>query len=173
MQGCRKLAILLTGIFLFCPEAGRSAPVERANPPIAIQRAFHLVGIPGVKRNGRVDVKLTTEALVFLKDQKEVLSLPYARVRRMQVLDGTRTYGKATYASVLAFGLPGLIVLTKKSHVDTLVLDYVNERGGQMGLVIQVPAGTGGPCRDWLLKHGVQVEEPEPLPKEPLPGSPQ
>ena len=172
MQGCRKLAILLTGIFLFCPESGRSAFVERANQPLAIQKAFHLVGIPGVKRNGRVDVKLTADALVFLKDRKAALSLPYARVRRIQVLDGTRTYAKATYVSVLAFGLPGLIVLAKKSHVDTLVVDYVNERGGEMGLVIQVPAGTGGPCRDWLLKHGVQVDEPEPLPKEPSPASP-
>jgi hypothetical protein len=134
------------------------------NSQVTVRSAFHIVGAPGVKRNARVDLYFTSEGLRLKQGDRDVLAVPYDHMTSLEVLDGTRTYAKATYASVLAFGVPGALMLTKKKHVDTLVLDYVNERGGQIGLIVQVPAGQGAICCDWVRQHKVKVHEPEPLP---------
>ncbi len=166
------LRIFVAGTVL--PLASIPVPTAFIEPDqVVITDAFHIVGIPTVKRNGRVDVQFGPNGLRFTHDQKEVLLVQYSRVTRMQILQGNRTYAKATYAAVLAVGLPGLFVLNKKNPVDTLVIDYVNERGGQMGLVVQVPLGKGGECREQLEHHQVTVEEPMPLTETPAESKPQ
>ncbi len=154
------------------PRAWFSPPIEKSSDQLVLEKAFHIVGVPGVKRNRRVDVIFTSQSLQVKSGTEERLSVPYARIRRLQVLFGTRDYAKATYAAVLAGGVGGVLLLAKKQHVDTLVFDYLNERGGEMGMIIQVPAGKGVACGDWLRRFGVVVEQPEPLPPSPTGGLP-
>ncbi|HVB28422.1 MAG TPA: hypothetical protein VNG91_01300 [Terriglobia bacterium] len=146
-----------------------SKAIEPATDSLLLQNVFQIVGVPKVKRNRRVDLSLSAESLIVRQDEKERMSVPYARIQRVEVLDGTRTYAKATSAAVVAIGVAGALLLLKKQHVDTLVIDYLNERGGQMGLILQVPLGKGTVCRDWLRRHGVAGVEPEPL----LPAAPE
>ncbi len=145
--------------------------VKTVTHNLTLHNVFHIIGVPGVRRNRRVDVIFNSQSLGIQQGKKQRLSVPFARIRRLEVLDGTRNYAKATYATILAGGVAGALLLLKKEHVDTLVFDYVNDRGGQMGLILQVPGGKGAACRDWLRRFGVAVEEPEPLPPAP-PGNP-
>lgn len=134
--------------------------VEVPADSLILQNIFHIVGVPGVKRNARVDLYLGPQSLQVRRRDKQRLILPYARVRRVEMLDGTRTYAKAAYAAVLGFGVAGALLLRKKRHVDTLVIDFLNERGGEMGLILQVPLGQGAPCLDWFKRRGIVVAEP-------------
>ncbi len=152
-------------------EAVAPPPVEAVTNNLTLQNVFHIVGVPGVRRNRRVDVSFNSQSLGIQQGKKQRLSVPYGRIRHAEMLEGTRTYAKATYAAVLSGGVAGALLLLKKQHVDTFVFDYVNDRGGQMGLILQVPGGKGAACRDWLRRFGVAVEEPEPLPPAP-PGNP-
>jgi hypothetical protein len=149
-----------------------SAPIEETDNRLLLPRAFHILGVPGVKRNRRVDLELNSRSLVVRHDGKERLVIPFERLRRLQVLKGKRTYAKATYAAVLGMGVGGLLVLNKNKRVDTLVFDFVNERGGEMGLILQVPDGKGADCIQWLRRFGITAEEPEPLSTLPVGGLP-
>lgn len=122
-----------------------------------------MAGIPGIKRNARGDLILTNQELIFQKGKKQRLVLPYERIRNVQILSGKRHYGKATTGAAAAVGIVGALLILKKRKVDTLVFDYVNERGGRMGMVLQVPLGQGASCKDWLDRFGVGAEEPEPV----------
>ncbi len=154
-------------------EAAAPPPVEAVTNNLTLQNVFHIVGVPGVRRNRRVDVRFDSQSLGIQQGKEQRLSLPFARIHRLEVLQGTRNYAKATYAAVLSGGVAGALLLLKKQHVDTLIFDYVNDRGGQMGLILQVPEGKGAACRDWLRRFGVAVEEPEPLPPAPFENWPQ
>ena len=137
-------------------------PTTPAAENLTIPKTFHIAGIPGQRRNARVELVLTGKYLAFNQKKKLVLILPYERFRRVQVLDGARHYPEATYAAVLATGGIGSLLLLKKRKVDVLVIDFVNERGGQMGMVLQLPAGDGQKCKDWLAQFGITAEEPPP-----------
>lgn len=41
-----------------------------------------------------------------------------------------------------------------------LIIDYVNKRGGKMGVVLQVQLKQGSTCKDWLARFGLAVQEP-------------
>lgn len=129
---------------------------------LTIPKVFHIAGIPGQRRNARVELVLTGKQLAFNQKKTSVLILPYERFRRVQLLRGERHYPEATYAVVLATGGIGSLLLLKKRKVDVLVIDFVNERGGQMGMVLQLPQGDGLKCKEWLAQFGVTVEEPPP-----------
>jgi hypothetical protein len=161
------------GSSFLCGAALLSSPIEQTPDQMLLPNVFHIVGVPGVKRNGRVDLDLSSQSLVVRQGGVERLSIPFGRLRRLQVLNGKRSYAKATYAAVLGAGLGGLLVLRKSKRVDTLVFDFVNERGGEMGLVLQVPEGKGADCIEWLRRYGIAAEEREPLPPAPAGGSPQ
>jgi hypothetical protein len=132
-------------------------------------KVFHLVGVPKVRRDERVDVSLAGDGLVFLH-KKVPYQIPYTRVRRVTFLRGDRVYEKATYAAAVAFGLPGAFMIMKKHHVDTIVLDYDNERGGQMGIVVQLETGQGALLKSRLVEKGVNVTEPPGADTPPRPG---
>jgi hypothetical protein len=129
-----------------------------------LRHVFHIAGIPGVKRNGRGDLVLSTRTLTFFKDDREVLVVPYSRIQRLRVAPAVREYAKSTYAAVLAAGAPGALLLLKKRHVDALAIDFENERGGRMSAVIQVSGGDGARCSEWLAQYGIKVEVPSPSP---------
>lgn len=131
---------------------------------LVLRRVFHIAGIPGVKRNGRGDLVLSTRTLTFFKDDREVLVIPYSRIQHLHVAPADREYAKATYAAVLAAGAPGALLLLKKRHVDALAIDFENERGGRMSAVIQVSRGDGARCTEWLAHRGIKVEGPSPSP---------
>ena len=133
-----------------------------------LPKVFHITGIPELRRNARGDLALTQKALIFQQSKKSLLELPYQRIRRVQIISGHRYHGKSTVvaAGVDPTGLGSLLIL-KKRKVDTLALDFVNDRGGLMGLVLQVPENDGARCKQWLVRFGVTVEEPvAPPPKE-------
>src|SRR5579859_1683118 len=146
--------IAILGLLLFSTENLRAElPVNYRSSDgeaLVLRRVFHIAGIPGVKRNRRGDLVLSTRTLAFIKDDREALVVPYTRVQHVHVAPANREYAKATYAAVLAAGAPGAVLLLKKRHVDALSIDFENERGGRMSAVIQVSKGDGARCAEWL-----------------------
>ena len=169
----RRTGALIVSLFLFgsqpCLPQSFPAQNQAVTPAVenlTIQRVFHIAGVPGLTRNARGDLMLTGKQIAFNRKKKTAYAVPYERLRHVQLLRGERHYPEATYALVLATGGIGSLLLLKKRRMDVLVVDFVSERGGQMGMVIQLPAGDGVKCSDWLKQFGIAVEEP------PLPGTP-
>lgn len=163
-RGALLVVLVSLAIAFYRAPFGLTFPAPLEAEHLLILKAFHIVGAPGVKRNRRVDLDLTAQSLIVRQQDQERLNVPFTRLRRLQVLNGKRTYAKATYAAVLGLGLGGLLVLNKNKPVDTLVFDFMNERGGEMGLILQVPQGRGADCIQWLRRYGIPAEEPDPLP---------
>lgn len=127
-----------------------------------IRKAFHIAGVPGVKRNRRGDLVFSAKTLTFLTHDREALVVPYQRIRSVAVIDATREYAKAAYAAVVSFGAAGALLLLQEHHVDALVIDFDNERGGHMLALFEVPKKDGIRCREWLARAGVQVGPASP-----------
>jgi hypothetical protein len=175
----RQFTIPILIIFLLSPSLtafGRavllqqeeaSAQVQPLASKLTLRKIFHLVGVPGLKRDARSDLILSEREIVFQKGKKQLLALPYDRIHRVQWFSGERDYAKEAVIATAFVGTPGLLLFLKKSKVDTLVLDYLNERGGLMGIVIQIPQKQGASCKDWLARFQVVVEEPIPPPAAP------
>jgi len=126
-----------------------------------------MAGVSDVKRNAHVDLAFQDTALVILKGNSPKLTIPYEQIRRVQILQSGRYYEKSAVAADVAgevFGVPGVgvLVMLIKDHVTSLVFDYVNERGGAYGLVVEVPQDQWPRCRDRLTRAGVTLEEPPP-----------
>jgi hypothetical protein len=132
-------------------------PAEKASPDF--RKAFHLVGVPGVLRDERIDIDLAADALVF-QHKKLVYRVPYTGITQVLLLRADRVYEKSTYAAAVAFGFPGALLILKKHKVDTVVVDFKNERGGRMGLAVQLEPYEGQRLREMLKGHGVAVDEP-------------
>jgi len=132
--------------------------VERVQPDL--QKLFHLVGIPGLRRDERVNLTAGPDGLLF-ETKKVRFQVPYARIRQVLLLRADRRYEGRTYAAAVAtYGLGSLLIL-KKHPVDTVVLDYVNEHGGKMGIVIQMEISQGDLFENLLKGQGVPVVEPD------------
>lgn len=166
------LALSLAGLLAPAAQPQQPPSAAPAGRPdkLVLENAFHIAGIPGLKRNARGDLSLTDGELVFQSKKKEPLVIPYKRIRSVQLLSGERYYGKTTAvaaAASAALMIPGgAFLILKKHKVDMLVVDFTNERGGRMGLVVQVPLGQGEACQRWLERFGVTVEEWEPPPEQ-------
>jgi hypothetical protein len=139
--------------------------VRPAQP--GLEKLFHLVGIPGLRRDERVDLTLDAEGLSF-QTKKAQYQVPYARLRHVLMLSSDRRYEGRTYAAALATYGVGALLILKKHHVETVVLDYVNEREGKMGIVLQMEISQGEVFRNQLKSRGVSIDEPEAL-SESLP----
>lgn len=148
------LAILLALVFL--PNPARCVTTESPEFP----RLFHLVGIPGVQRDQRVDLATNSEGLLF-KTKKIQYQVPYGRIHQVLLLRADRRYEGRTYAAALVTYGVGALFILKKHHVDTLILDYVNERGGKMGIVVQMEPSQGEHLQEVLSQKGVSVTQPE------------
>jgi hypothetical protein len=138
----------------------RSAPKPLAAEPVFVKDAFHIVGIPAIRRNKKIDLSITTHEMDFMEGGKRVYQIPFERIERVQMNLEKRDYAKTTYAAVLAVGAPGALVLAYKRTVDALVINYKNERNGTMELVIQVSKGMGTPCLERLAAGGIAVGPP-------------
>lgn len=161
----RRAAVVAAALLLFScvPDSGYC--VENAKPEF--QKLFHLVGIPGLRRDQRVDLTPDADGLSF-HTSKVQYHVPYARIRQVLLLPSDRRYEGRTYAAALAtYGVGSLLIL-KKHHVDTVVLDYVNERGGKMGIVVQLETSSGTQLGDLLKARGISVLGPEDLTESPL-----
>jgi hypothetical protein len=134
--------------------------IEPAQP--GLQKLFHLVGIPGLRRNERVNLTLDSDGLLF-QTPKTPYQVPYARIHQVLLLSSDRRYEGRTYAAALATYGVGALLILKKHHVVTVVLDYVNERGGKMGIVLQMEPSQGEVFKNLLQGRGVTIEEPEGL----------
>ena len=82
-----------------------------------------------------------------LRAYSHACEVPYARIKQVLLLVATRNYEKAAIAfgtATAALGIPvGSLLILKKHKVDTVVVDYENERHGRIGLVIQMEKGKG------------------------------
>jgi hypothetical protein len=168
MRACRLGRMTLYVLILFPLWAGEilatSLPQAPSAETFTVPKVFHIAGIPGQRRNARLTLILEDKKLVCERKGVRVLEVTYERFRRTQLVSGARDYPEATYiAAVTTFGIGGLLI-AKKRKMDVLVLDFVNERGGRMGLVLQLPLGQGPACKEWLAQRGISVEEPEPAP---------
>jgi hypothetical protein len=135
--------------------------------PVFVKDAFHIVGIPALRRNKKFDLSITTKEMVFMEDGRRVYEIPFEHIQRVQMNLEKRDYAKTTYVAVLALGAPGALVLAYKRTVDALVINYKNERGGIMEMVIQVSKGMGTPCLARLALGGIAVGPPEQAEVEP------
>ena len=126
-------------------------------------KAFHVAGIPGAKRGQRVNLTLGADELLFER-RNLTYRVPYARIRQVLLLRAERNYEKSTAAAGAvtgALGVPfGMMMILNKHKVDALVVDYENERHGDMGLVVQVERGQGEEFGRVLKQHAVKVVEP-------------
>jgi hypothetical protein len=150
------VAALLVVSLISTPAYG----VKPAKP--GLEKLFHLVGIPGLRRDERVNLSLDSEGFSF-QTKTVQYQVPYARVRHVLMLSADRRYEGRTYAAALATYGIGTLLILKKHHVDTVVLDYVNERGGKMGIVVQMETAQGEVFRDELKSRGMSIDEPEAL----------
>lgn len=131
------------------------------------QKLFHLVGVPGLRRDERVDLVPGSDGLMF-QTNKVQYQVPYARIHRILILDADRRYEGGTYAAAVAtFGVGSLFIL-KKHHVDTVVLDYSNEHGGKMGIVVQMEPAQAEQFKTLMKSRGVPLDEPPDLPEPPV-----
>ena len=140
-------------------------PAEPEN--VAVSGVFHIVGVPGLKRNARGDLLLGKSDLTFKKGNKPLLVLPFTRIQKFEVLSGERHYGKTAAAVSAVSPVAGAFVMFVKRHVDTVVVEYVNERNGKMAMVLQLPEHEGARCQQWLERHGAKGEGQEPQPATP------
>src|SRR5215472_16456965 len=61
------------------------------------------------------------------------------------------------------FGIPlGALLILKKHRVDTVVVSYTNDHGGELGLVLQMERGKGREFGNMLKTHGIVVVDPPP-----------
>jgi hypothetical protein len=131
------------------------------------QKLFHLVGVPGLRRDERVNLVTNVDGLMF-QTKKVQYQVPYARIHRVLIIDADRRYEGRTYLAALAtYGVGSLFIL-KKHHVDTVVLDYSNEHGGKMGIVVQMEPAQAEQFKNLMKSRGVPLEEPPDLPKPPV-----
>jgi len=149
-------------------QAQAPAP-EPASTPLQFQKVFHMAGLSGVSRNAHVDAAFMEGDLVITHRKKPALTLPYPRMRKVQLFPGGRVNPGAMYAGALAAGVLGVLLTKKAKPVDVLVLEFANERGGLMGVVLQFPEKSGPQIKAWLEKRGVEVQVPEPPAPAPSP----
>jgi len=147
--------------------AASSKDGQAVSSEFTVHNAFHIAGLEGVKRNGRVDLTFRDTGIVVSRGERTEVEIRYDNIQRVQVLQSGRYYGKSAVAAEVAgqmVGVPGLglLVMLKQDHVTSLVFNYVNQRGGQFGLVLEVPQNQWPRCLDWLTRGGVRIEEPAP-----------
>ena len=137
----------------------------QSNPALGADfaKAFHVAGVPDVKRGKRIDITLGADDLVI--DYRGVpYVVPYSRIKQAMLLHANRNYEKTTVAAAAiggAFGVPGGGILLLINHkVDTVIVDYENQSHGRMGFVVQVEKGKGRELADLLAKHNVMIAEP-------------
>ena len=164
----RRAPVWLTAaLVFFAPSWLRAAPGETEDP--RFKKVFHIAGVPGAVGDARVDLTFAAARLVIEMNGTKFISVPYSRIRRVHVLSGERRYPNATYAAALAtapVGGVGSLLILKTRKVDTLVVEYLTERGGAMGMVFQLSMPEGERCVRVLETLGIPVEQPPP---EPLP----
>jgi hypothetical protein len=157
--------LVIAALLAFHPSFHLGYCAEIAQP--GLQKLFHLVGIPGLRRDERVNLTSNAEGLLF-ETKKVQYQVSYTRIHQVLMLRADRRYEGRTYAAALATEGIGALLILKKHHVDTAVVDYVNERGGKMGIVVQMEISQGDQFRNLLKSRGVSVVEPEGL-SESLP----
>lgn len=124
--------------------------------------AFHVAGLSGLKQEGRVDIRLSPDALEF-NHAKYNFSIPYNHISNVQIYMTERNYEKTSEVAKFAgvYGVPAsVLVLLIKKQADVIVFDYTNPHGGVQGAVLHVERGQGLIFGDRLKSHGVQVTFP-------------
>ena len=143
-----------------CACVSLMACIQGISPGIAsaadFPGTFHVTGIPGVKRGQKIDITLATDKLVF-EHNGVIHEVSYARIGRVLLLPAARNYEKTMPRGKIAVG--GAVFLLKKNKVDTVVVDYENERGGRMGLVVQMESGKGAQIGEMLRNRAVMVDD--------------
>ena len=150
--------LIITALLVFNSFSNPGYCIEPAKP--GLQKLFHLVGIPGLRRDERVNLTMDSDGLLF-QTKKVQYQVPYARIHQVLLFSSDRRYEGRTYAAAVAAGGVGMLLILKKHHVNTVVLDYVNERGGKMGIVLQMETSQGEVFKNQLKSRGVSIEEPE------------
>jgi hypothetical protein len=127
---------------------------------LRIPDVFHVVGFSGLARDEKLTLVLDDTGLSYQKDKRSAV-VPYERVRHAEILSSERVkggfYDAPPGAGAEVAMISNLLIANKKRKTDMLVVDFVNERGGRMGLVLQLPRGQGVACGGWLARHGVAV----------------
>src|SRR6266568_1635708 len=149
--------LMIAALLVFSSFSNPGYCIEAAQP--GLQKLFHLVGIPGLRRDERVNLTLDSDGLLF-QTKKVRYGVPYTRIHQVLLLRADRRYEGRTYVAALATYGVGALLILKKHHVDTVVLDYVNERGGKMGIVIQMETSQGEHFENLLKSRDVSVVEP-------------
>jgi hypothetical protein len=96
------------------PAGSGGQPPSPPQDAYSVPKIFHIVGVPDLSCNARVDLYLTPSELILLQGRKKRLIIPYGRIRRVVQLSGERNYPKATYAAAIStFGVGALLILRK------------------------------------------------------------
>src|SRR5215471_9428022 len=134
------------------------------------RKTFHVAGLPDTKSGRRVDVSFGADDLVFEGSGRirSEYRVPYRRIKQALLLHANRHYEKATVAAATAtgaLGVPfGALLILQKHKVDTVIIDFENDRGGRMGIVLQLERDQEQQLGARFREHGVSVIDPPPDP---------
>lgn len=147
----------IASIFLFILISCRAIAAD-------FPRAFHVAGIPDTKPGKRVDIILDADELVIAAGgHAGSYRVPYSRIQQILLLPSVRNYEKTTAAAAAASGVAGIpagaLLILVKHKMATIVIDYVNERGGRMGMVLQVERSEEQDIRSRFEHHGLIVAD--------------
>jgi len=110
---CAVATLLVLNLWSHPASAAQSQHPELRN-------LFHLAGIPGLRRDQRVNLALNPVAFVF-ETAKVHYEVPYSRVHQALLLPADRRYEGRTYAAALAtYGVGTLFILNSITSTRSL-----------------------------------------------------
>ena len=125
-----------------------------ANPP---PNAVHLLGLSDIAHNAKGVLKVENGNLSFRTPTASAL-IPLASATEFSVQQETRALVGGTAGRLLLlapFG-SGRAISMIRNGVETITIDYHDQRGGEHGAILMLPKGDGAKFAELLETNGVK-----------------
>ena len=133
---------------------GCLALLTGAEPP---PNAVHLLGLSDIARNAKGVLKVENGYLTFRSSNASAL-IPLALATEFSVQQETRALVGGTAGRLLLlapFG-SGRAISMVRHGVETITIDYKDQRGGEHGAILVLPKGDGAKFAELLIANGVK-----------------
>ena len=121
-----------------------------------LPNAVHLLGLSDIARNAKGVLKVENGNLTFRTSTASAL-IPLASATGFSVQQETRALVGGTAGRLLLlapFG-SGRVVSMVRHGVETITIDYTDQRGGEHGAILVLPKGDGAKFAELLIANGV------------------
>ena len=149
----RLLCCYLTLPVLLLTATGPNATNPASPPPNAV----HLLGLGDIARNAKGILKVENGNLSFRTPTASAL-IPLASATEFSVQRETRALVGGTAGRLLLlapFG-SGRAISMIRNGVETITIDYHDQRGGEHGAILVLPKGDGAKFAELLETNGVK-----------------